>query len=793
MKFTDVEGHVRGDSRFVDDLPEPAGLLHAAVFVSPCAHGLVKELDLSAAARAEGVAGVFSADSIPGENRIGVILEDEPLLAEGTVLYAGQPLAIVAADGPERARLAAALVRADFEERPAVFDGREAAAAGLLIVPPRTLAAGDVDAAFSSCPTVASGRAESGGQEHVYLETQAALAVPLEGGRIKIHSATQSPTAVQRAAARVLRKAMADVEVEVARLGGAFGGKEDQATPWAVMAALAADRLRRPVKLVLRRYEDMHWTGKRHPYSSDFRIGLDADLRIRAFEVVYYQNAGAYADLSPAILERSLFHALNSYSVPNVRITGYSCRTNLPPFTAFRGFGAPQAVFVMEAAVLRAAEAAGVEPEEIRRRNLLAEGDVLPFGMRVAGCRAGRCFREAAERFEWEKKRKEAAAFNARHRHLKKGLSLVPICFGISFTKTFLNQAGALVHIYTDGSVSVSTGAVEMGQGVNAKIRRIAARTLGIREERVSVESANTRRVANTSPTAASTGADLNGMAARLACLELRGRLRRAAAALLEVEEERLVLEEEVMRVEDGSASIAWEDLVQKAYLGRLNLSAQAFYATPRIHYDARRERGRPFAYHVFGAGLTEVTLDCLRGTFRVDAVRVVHDAGRSLDPLIDRGQVEGAVVQGLGWMTLEELVYDEKGRLLTDSLGTYKIPDLDSAPGEIEVVFLSDADNPEAVMQSKGIGEPPLLYGIGVYPAVLQAAAAFRPDRPLLFDAPLTNEKTLRMICGGAFPGEDAEEGRFEGGGKGPGKKGREGKAVSETFPPESKADETP
>jgi xanthine dehydrogenase large subunit len=538
------------------------------------------------------------------------------------------------------------------------------------------------------------------------------------------------------------------VAVEVFRLGGGFGGKEDQATAWAAMAALAAHRLRRPARLVLDRQEDMRLTGKRHPYSSDFRIGLDREGRILAYEVTFYQNAGAAADLSPAILERTLFHASNSYRIPNVRATGISCRTHLPPFTAFRGFGAPQAMFVLEAAIFQAAERMGVDPAVLQEKNLLSEGDEFPYGQKVKACRARRCWGEAASAFGLEAARERVRRYNAEHALSRKGLALMPVCFGISFTTTFLNQAGALVHVYTDGSVSVSTGAVEMGQGVNNKILLVAGRTLGIAQRRLRMESTCTRRVANTSPTAASTGADLNGKAAELACLEIRSRLLNVAAAALSVGSvAAMEIRQETVFYKGQKTELTWEQLVQAAYAARINLSAQAHYATPGIFFDRAREKGEPFAYHVFGTAVVEATVDCLRGTAAIDSVRAVHDVGSSLSHLADRGQAEGGIVQGIGWMTLEELLYSDKGRLLTDTLSTYKIPDIRTAPADIEVRFLADAPNPAAVLNSKAVGEPPFMYGIGAYFALLAALRAFRPGKPLPFAAPLTNEKILTWL----------------------------------------------
>lgn len=743
MKHDDAPLHVRGAARYVRDLPVPQGTLYAAPVPSPVSHGKIKMLDIAAAAAHEGVAAMFTARDIPGQNQIGSIIQDEPLLAADEVDYAGQPVALIVADSMAAARGARPLIGLEIESLPPVLDPRQAYARGEIIGVPRTFALGDVDQAWSRCHLVVSGRADSGGQEHIYLETQTALAIPRDDGGLKVFSATQSPTLVQRTIARVLGLAMHQVEVDVPRLGGAFGGKEDQATAWAALAALAAFRLGRPVKLTLSRQEDIRWTGKRHPYSSDYKIGLTEQGKILAYEVTFYQNAGAYADLSPAILERTLFHTTNSYFIPHVRATAASCRTHLPPFTAFRGFGAPQAMFVMEAAITHAAAALQIPAMEIQRQNLLRSGDEFPYGMRLQTDSPVRCWEELDKRQDFQASRARVAAFNRSHTLTKKGLAVMPVCFGISFTTTLLNQAASLVHVYTDGSVGVSTAAVEMGQGVNRKIRRVAARTLGIGLDRIRMESTNTSRVANTSPTAASSGADLNGHATRLACLQIVERLKQAIAAEHGCPADEIGIEqEEVLRARQRM-DLSWEQLVAWAYSRRIPLSAYANYATPGIHFDKSKEKGHPFAYHAVGTALVEATVDGLRGVPRIDSVKIVHDVGRSLDPAIDLGQIEGGVVQGIGWMTCEELVYSPEGKILTDGMSTYKVPDIGATP-EVIVTFLDEAPQSVGILGAKTVGEPPLMYGIGAYYAVLDALRAFRPELPLSFQAPLTAERTF-------------------------------------------------
>jgi xanthine dehydrogenase large subunit len=747
-KNFDIPLHTTGRSVFLDDILLPEGLLYAAVFSSPLAHGKIKRLEVENAKTGKGVIDIFTYKDIPGKNQVGGIIQDEPLLAEDEVSFIGEPLAIVTAESKALAKQAFKKIEIKIDPLPVIIDPREAYAKGKLIQPPRTFALGDVDSAWEQCDVIAAGRVDSGGQEHFYMEPQGALAVPVEGGGIKIYSSTQSPTGVQRAAAGVLGLHMHKVEVDVRRLGGAFGGKEDQATPWACMAALAAFKLGKPVKLVLSRREDMMMTGKRHPYSSDFKIGLKADGTILAYEVTFYQNSGAAADLSTAILERTLFHTTNSYYIPNVRASAACCYTNLPPFTAFRGFGGPQAMFVIESAIRAAAEQMKIRASVIQEKNLLKENDTFPYGMQTGNCRARRCWQQADERFNFQKIYQNAETFNKANRLMKKGVAVMPVCFGISFTNTSLNQAGALVHVYTDGSVNVSTAAVEMGQGVNMKILRVAAHTFSIAPERIKIETTNTSRAANTSPTAASTGADLNGKAAEIACQQILARLKKNAADLLKHPHiDDIEIKDEIFYLKGEKTRLTWEEVVKDAYWKRINLSAHGFYATPGIYFDRTKEKGKPFAYHVFGTSIFEVTLDCLRGTYEIDAVNLVHDGGKSLNFLVDRGQAEGGVIQGIGWVTMEELLHEKNGRLLTDNTSTYKIPDIKSTPGIVNVHFLEDADNPKAVMSSKAIGEPPFMYGIGAYFAILDAMKAFRPDKEVFFNSPLTPEKVFCFL----------------------------------------------
>jgi xanthine dehydrogenase large subunit len=747
MKNIDSTGHVTGRSVFVDDMPLIRGTLYAVAVASSVAHGKIRKIELESARALDGVVAILTTKDIPGENQVGGVIPDETLLSDGEIHFIGQPIALVIATSERIARKAGNLVKIDYEELTPITDPRIAKEKGLLLFPPRTFKAGNTDSAWKACDHVFEGTVDSGSQEHLYLETQGAYAVPLEPGNIKVHSATQSPTVVQKTIANILGIAMNRVEVDVQRLGGAFGGKEDQATAWACLAALGAYRLQKPVKLVLSRHDDMYMTGKRHPYSSDFKIGLSKDLKILAWEVTYYQNGGAATDLSMPIMERTLFHTTNSYFIPNVTATAHSCKTNLPPNTAFRGFGAPQAMFVMECAISKAAAELGISERMIQERNLLKENDTFHYGQVAQHANATLCWKEVCTDFQIEEKEKEIAHFNQGSTIFRKGMALIPVCFGISFTKTNLNQARSLVHIYQDGSVGISTGAVEMGQGVNTKMKQVAAHCFSIDPSRIRLETTNTTRVANTSATAASSGADLNGKAVQQACMELLVRLKETAARMLKFDPAMVEFKDEQILPKGGSISITWEELIRTAYLERVNLSQAGHYATPEIYFGKDTHKGHPFAYHVYGTAVITVTVDCLRGRYHVDNVQIVHDFGNSINSVIDTGQVEGAVVQGIGWMTMEEVKYNEKGQLLSNSLSTYKVPDIYSVPKIIEIKALQTEGPELAILRSKAVGEPPFNYGIGVYFALQNAILAFNSSAKLPFDAPLTPEKVLMAL----------------------------------------------
>jgi len=746
MKNIDSANHLRGHSIYLDDIPLIAGTLFAVAFDSPVAHGEIKNLDISDAIKSEGVVRVFTAKDIPGENQIGGIIPDEPLIADHHVHFCGMPVALVVAESDEQARLAVKKIKIEISPLPVITDPREAQQKGELIIPPRTFTLGNSSDAFKNCIHVFEGKADSNGQEHLYIETQGAYTIPMENGAIRIYSSTQGPTAVQRACAKVLGLPMHMLEVDVTRLGGGFGGKEDQANTWAALCAMATYHLKRPVKYSLHRMEDMRMTGKRHPYSSDYKIGLDKDLKIVAYEATFYQNAGAAADLSPAVMERTLFHCTNTYFIPNVKATAYSCRTHLPPNTAFRGFGGPQGMFVIESAIAHAANELGIHPSEIQKRNLIQTGNEFPYGQ-IAVSDANECWQKAEQLFDLDKAKSDIAKFNSENHLYKKGIAVMPIAFGISFTKTLMNQARSLVHVYTDGSVNISTGAVEMGQGVNTKILQVAAQVFSIAPELIRVNSTNTFRIANTSPSAASATADLNGRATQIACDAILNRLKEVAAIELNVNAETISLKDHSVLINGKKSTMDWRQLVMAAYLRRVSLSEHGHYATPEIHFDAKKEKGHPFAYHVYGTAIITATIDCLRGIYEFDSVNVVHDFGSSMNVIIDRGQVEGGIVQGIGWMTMEEVIYDKDGKLRSNALSTYKVPDVYSVPKEINIDFLQTSRDNLAIFRSKAVGEPPLMYGIGAYFALREAIKTFNPNANPAFDAPMTPEKVLMAL----------------------------------------------
>lgn len=744
----DAPLHVTGKTKYLDDLPELTGTLYAKVHYAKVAHGHIENIDISKALAMPGVIQIISYQDIPGENQIGGIIPDEPLLAEEEVHFIGMPILLIVAESEMIAHKASQLIDIKITPKEIITDPLEAYRRKQFLSKPIALEMGNTDKAFSNCQYIFEGSAESGGQEHVYLEPQGAYAIPNGDGSIKIYSSTQGPTAVQRTVARVLGVSMNNIEVDVNRIGGGFGGKEDQASPWAAMVALACALINRPVKYILERGEDLQMTGKRHPYKNRYKIGLDENYKILAYEAQFYQNGGAAADLSPAILDRTLFHATGSYFVPNVKVDAYSCKTNLPPNTAFRGFGGPQGMFVMEAAIHHAARSIGIDPQLIQESNLLSEGSEFSYGQLTEDCEAKNCWLQAKEKYQIEQLQAAINQFNRENQFLKKGLALMPVCFGISFTNTMMNNARALVHVYSDGSVGISTGAIEMGQGVSSKMIQVAAGSFGIDLQQIKLETTNTTRVANTSPSAASATADLNGKALQDACNQINNRLKELLRQKWGIEKSTaIIFEDNIIGTSDNQHHIAWEDLIQLAFRERINLSAKGHYATPRINFDTTTRKGHPFAYHVYGTAIVTCTVDCIRGNYEFDAVQIVHDFGTSMNRAVDLGQIEGGLAQGIGWMTMEELIYDEAGVLKSSNLANYKIPDIYSVPKEVAVQYLETEGSELAILKSKAVGEPPFMYGIGAYFALCNAILAHNPKAKITYAAPMTAEKVLMSL----------------------------------------------
>ncbi|SDS56977.1 xanthine dehydrogenase large subunit [Polaribacter sp. KT25b] len=747
VKNMDSYTHVRGESIYVDDVNVRQGTFFGVVFDSPKAHGKIKSIDYTKAIALEGVERIFTHKDVTGENQIGGIIPDEPLFAEDEVHFLGMPIALIVAESEFIARKARQLIKIDIEELPVITTAKEAKEKKQFINAPRSFSLGNTETAFKNCDFVFEGETFSNGQEHLYIEAQGAYAEPLENGNIKITSSTQGPTSVQLMVAQVLGLPMHKIEIDVTRLGGGFGGKEDQATPWAVMAALAAHHLKQSVKLILNRHDDLRMTGKRHPYSSSFKIGLSKTYKILAYEVEFLQNSGAAADLSPAIAERTLFHATNSYYIPNVSSTVHSCKTNLPPNTAFRGFGGPQGMFVIESAIAKAASEIGVSSQKIQEANLLDEQDTFSYGQIATQVEVKNTWKSAKTIFDLNQIEKNINDFNTNNTHFKKGYALMPITFGISFTNTSMNHARALVHIYQDGSIGISTGAVEMGQGVNTKMVQIASQIFSLSPKKIKLETTNTTRVANTSPSAASSTADLNGKALLKACNALKSRLKNLISEEFDVAINTIEFKNEFVYINNQKSEISWEKLISKAMFNRVALTENAHYATPIIHFDKTKEKGHPFAYHVYGTAIITTTVDCMRGTYVFDDVKIVHDYGDSMSKGIDLGQVEGAVIQGIGWMTMEEIAYNKDGRLLSNALSTYKIPDIFSVPKNVEIIPVETEGNEMAILKSKAVGEPPLMYGIGAYFAIQNAIKAFNTNYKMKFHAPMTPEKVLMSL----------------------------------------------
>jgi xanthine dehydrogenase large subunit len=723
-----AELHVRGEARYVDDLPEPPGTLHAALGVSSETFAKLGPLDLDAVRRAPGVVAVIAAADIPGNNNIGPVLPDEPVFASDMVQFRGQPLFAVAATSAALARRAARLARVEYQRLEPVLTIEQALERREFVVPSLVVTRGDPQ---HPCAHRLKSRLRCGGQDHFYLEGQVALAIPGERGEMLVHSSTQHPTEVQHLVAAALGLPDAKVTVEVRRLGGGFGGKETQAALYAVAAALLARASGAPVKLRLDRDDDMAGTGKRHDFLYEYEVGFDRDGRIEALDLMLASRCGISADLSAAVNDRAVFHCDNAYFLPNVRITSHRCRTNTVSNTAFRGFGGPQGMFAAEGVIAAIARRLAIDPLDVRKRNLYGEAprNVTPYGMAVQDNVLPELIDELEQRSAYRERRVAIADFNARNASFKKGIALTPVKFGIAFTTVAMNQAGALVHIYTDGSVHLNHGGTEMGQGLLIKVAQMVAEEFQIGLDRVQITATSTAQVPNTSPTAASSGTDVNGEAARAACRVLKERLA-------------------PFREKFPDASFA--QLAREAFLARVPLSATGYWRTPEIHFDRERFRGEPFYYFAYGAAVSEVVIDTLTGESRLLRADLLHDVGRSLNPAIDRGQVEGGFIQGMGWLTTEEVVWDAQGALATHAPSTYKIPVASDCPPQFNVWLWERGENRRDVAyRSKAVGEPPLMLALSVFHAIYDAVGSTAGSRdPVPLEAPATPENVLKALC---------------------------------------------
>ncbi|HVK90332.1 MAG TPA: xanthine dehydrogenase molybdopterin binding subunit [Mycoplana sp.] len=743
--------HVTGTAEFIDDVPEPAGTLHAYLGLSQRAHAEIISIDFSEVSSSPGVIGVLTAQDIPGENDVSPAHKhDDPVFAAAKVEFHGQPIFAVVADTREAARRAAARVKIEYRDLPHVTDVLEAAAANYpLVIDPLKLERGDIEAGFAKARHVVEGEMRIGGQDHFYLEGQIALAIPGEDDEIVLHSSTQHPSETQHMIGQVLGVASHAVTVNVRRMGGGFGGKETQANLFAAVAAVAAKKYGRAVKIRPDRDDDMTATGKRHDFHVGYRIGFDDEGRIEAVDATYSARCGFSADLSGPVTDRALFHADNCYFYPHVRLRSRPLKTNTVSNTAFRGFGGPQGMVGGERMIEEIAYALGKDPLEIRKANFYGdEGrNLTPYHQTVADNIIGRIVEELETSADYAARRKAVLAFNRENRIVKRGIALTPVKFGISFTKTEYNQAGALVHVYADGSIQLNHGGTEMGQGLYTKVAQVVADAFQVDLDRIRVTATSTGKVPNTSATAASSGSDLNGMAAADAARQIKARLVAFAAERYGVAESDVVFEPNVVRA--GAERIAFSDFIKAAYSARIQLSAAGFYKTPKIHWNRAEGRGRPFFYYAYGASCSEVSVDTLTGEYQVDRTDILHDVGRSLNPALDIGQVEGGFVQGMGWLTTEELWWDDKGRLRTHAPSTYKIPLASDRPRIFNVKLAEwSANREETIGRSKAVGEPPLMLAISVMEAISMAAASVADYRicPRI-DAPATPERVLMAI----------------------------------------------
>jgi len=752
-KHESAERQVQGSANYVDDIVEPQGTLYAAVGLSQCAKGTINSINLDAVRESEGVVDVVTIDDVPGHKDIGPVFEGDPLLANGEIKFFGQPVFAVLATSVTLARQAALKGHIDVTDAAPVLNADEAHQQQTFVRPSHRFGqhAERVDSAFTNAVHQASGTLNIGGQEHMYLEGQVSLAIPDEEDRMQIYTSSQHPSEVQKLVAEVLDVKLHRILVDMRRMGGGFGGKETQAAQWACIAALLASRNKCAVKLRLPRFTDMHVTGKRHPFENAFSVAFDDTGKIEATRMTINGICGHSPDLSDAIVDRAMFHADNGYFLGDSDIIGHRLQTNMVSHTAYRGFGGPQGMIMAEAMMDKIARAIGSDPLSVRKRNLYGSttGTITPYGMEIEHNLLPEMISELEESAHYWQRREAISAFNRESPVIKKGLALTPVKFGISFTSKHLNQAGALVHIYTDGSIQVNHGGTEMGQGLHTKIAQIAANEFGVALDMIEVTSTRTDKVPNTSPTAASSGTDMNGKAVQNACITLKERL--AACFAKSLGEDAYIEDVQFTGgfVVLGEHSISFAELVQQAYFARVSLSSSGFYKTPKLQYNRETGEGRPFFYFAYGVSMSEVSIDTLTGEYTVDKVNVIHDVGNSLNPAIDIGQIEGAFIQGMGWLTTEDLQWNKNGKLISENMATYKIPAIGDTPKEFNVKLFGRENAEDSIYNSKAVGEPPFMLAISVWCALKDAISSlsgYTIDPQL--DTPATPERVLNAVA---------------------------------------------
>ncbi|AHY41987.1 xanthine dehydrogenase molybdopterin binding subunit [Stutzerimonas decontaminans] len=746
VKHDSAPKHVSGEAVYVDDRLEFPNQLHIYARMSERAHARIVRIDTAPCYQIPGVAIAITAKDVPGQLDIGAVLPGDPLLADGKVEYIGQPVIAVAADSLETARKAAMAAIIEYEDLEPVLDVVDALHKKHFVLDSHTHQRGDSATALASAPRRLQGSLHIGGQEHFYLETQVSSVMPTEDGGMIVYTSTQNPTEVQKLVAEVLGVSMNKIVIDMRRMGGGFGGKETQAAGPACLCAVIAHLTGRPTKMRLPRMEDMTMTGKRHPFYVEYDVGFDDDGLLHGIEIDLAGNCGYSPDLSGSIVDRAMFHSDNAYYLGDATINGHRCKTNLASNTAYRGFGGPQGMVAIEEIMDAVARELGRDPLDVRKRNYYGktERNVTHYYQTVEHNMLEEMTAELEASSEYARRREEIRAFNAANPILKKGLALTPVKFGISFTASFLNQAGALVHVYTDGSIHLNHGGTEMGQGLNTKVAQVVAEVFQVDIERIQITATNTDKVPNTSPTAASSGADLNGKAAQNAAQTIKQRLVEFAARKWQIFEEDIEFKNGQVRLRDQY--ISFDELIQQAYFGQVSLSSTGFYRTPKIYYDRSQARGRPFYYFAYGAACSEVIVDTLTGEYKMLRSDILHDVGASLNPAIDIGQVEGGFVQGLGWLTMEELVWNDKGKLMTNGPASYKIPAVADMPLDLRVKLVENRKNPEdTVFHSKAVGEPPFMLGISVWCAIKDAVASLADYRAQpQIDAPATPERVL-------------------------------------------------